>query len=466
MAPPASILVVDDDADTLSILARAVQGPGRRVVTADQARAALDLARADRFALVISDVRMEKATSGLEVLKSFKDACAATQVILMSAYSTLDVAVEAIRAGAFDYIAKPFDVREVMATVERALAATPLTDSPTAPSPLPAGLIGRTPAMLAVYKQVAVAAGALTPVLVVGESGTGKELVARAIHEYGRGRTRPFVAVNCGALAETLLESELFGHARGSFTGAVADKRGIFEQAGGGTVFLDEIGETTPALQVRLLRVLQEGEVRPVGAARDVKVDARVLAATNRDLDTEVAEKRFRQDLFYRLGAFVIRVPPLRERREDLPLLAAHFLQNACFRARKEVRLAPEAMQALQRHSWPGNVRELENTIERLVISAPSAILTGADAEQAVRAAPPLSADARVSGFADLPTLEELERRYLVHVLSVSDGNRTRAAKVMGIDRRTLYRMAARFGIPLAGADAEDGEPPAPDAGD
>ena len=460
MAPVKSILVVDDDADIRTIVAKALAGPGRRVEVAEDARDALDLARAEQFDVVVSDMKMEKATSGLDLLKAFKEASPQTRVVLMSAYSSLDTAVEAVRAGAFDYVAKPFDVREVMATVERALAATAVPEAPpaTAPSPLPSGLVGRTPSMLGVYKQIALAADALTPVLVVGESGTGKELVARAIHDYGRGRAKPFVAINCGALAETLLESELFGHVRGAFTGAVVDKRGLFEQASGGTVFLDEIGETSPALQVKLLRVLQESEVRPVGGARDVKVSARVVAATNRDLQQEVAEKRFRQDLYYRLSAFVVPVPPLREPKEDLPLLAAQFLRNACYRARKEVQLAPEALEVLARHPWPGNVRELENTVERLVIGARSASITGEEAEEALRSAPGLVAGA--GAFADLPTLDELEKRYLLHVLDVAEGNRTKAAKIMGIDRRTLYRMSARFGIPLGGEGGTEAEEP------
>ena len=456
-----SILVVDDDADIRMVVAKALESPGRRVEVAEDARDALDLTRTQSFDVVVSDMKMEKETSGLKLLKDFKDINPQTQVVLMSAYSSIDTAVEAVRAGAFDYVAKPFDVREVMATVDRALAVAAEASEPTAPtiapSPLPSGLVGRTPEMLAVYKQVALAADAMTPVLVVGESGTGKELVARAIHDYGRGRSKPFVAVNCGALAENLLESELFGHVRGAFTGAVVDKRGLFEQASGGTVFLDEIGETSPSLQVKLLRVLQESEVRPVGGSRDVKVSGRVVAATNRNLEEEVAEKRFRQDLYYRLSAFVVPVPPLRERKDDVPLLAAQFLRNACFRARKEVQIADDAIQALQRHAWPGNVRELENAVERLVLGARGSAITAEEAEEALREAPGLSVGTG-GAFADLPTLDELEKRYLLHVVEVAEGNRTKAAKIMGIDRRTLYRMAARFGVPLAGGETEEGE--------
>ena len=233
--------------------------------------------------------------------------------------------------------------------------------------------------MLAVYKQIAHAAGAQAPVLVVGGSGTGKELVARAIHRHGRRAARPFVPVNCGALTETLLESELFGHTRGAFTGAVNDTRGLFEQAQGGTMFLDEISETSPALQVKLLRVLQEGEVRPVGASRTVKVDVRVVAATNVDLEDAVAAGRFRQDLYYRLSVLVIRVPALKARRDDIPLLVERFLQNACGRAGRTMSIAPAALERLVSYDWPGNVRELENTIERLVLTSPGHVITAED---------------------------------------------------------------------------------------
>jgi len=300
--------------------------------------------------------------------------------------------------------------------------------------------------MLDVYKQIAHAADAAAPVLIVGESGTGKELVAGAIHAHGRRAARPFVPVNCGAIAESLLESELFGHVRGAFTGAVSDTKGIFEQASGGTVFLDEIGETSPALQVKLLRVLEEGEFRAVGASRATRVDVRVVAATNVDLEKEVAAQRFRQDLFYRLSVIVIRVPPLRERSADIPLLVEQFLQNACARAGRSVGFSSAAVDALVAYAWPGNVRELENTVERLVLFSRGSEVDAPDLPAAFhRAAPPV-ADRL---FAGLPSLDEVERRYLAHVLDAVGGNRTRAAEVLGIDRRTLYRMAERFGMDL-----------------
>jgi DNA-binding NtrC family response regulator len=299
--------------------------------------------------------------------------------------------------------------------------------------------------MLAVYKQIAYASDSAVPVLIQGESGTGKELVAHAVHDHGRRAARPFVALNCGAVPETLLESELFGHTRGAFTGAVADRKGVFEQAHGGTVFLDEIGETSPAMQVRLLRVLQDGEVRPVGAGRTVHVDTRIIAATNVDLERAVAEQRFRQDLFYRLSVIVIELPPLRERREDIPLLVEQFLRNASARTGRPTTIAAEALAALAEYRWPGNVRELENTIERLVVFTRGHIALD-DLPEALAGKPRLLEEQL---FRDLPTLDELERRYLQHVLQAVGGNRSRAAEALGIDRRTLYRMAERFGIDL-----------------
>ena len=439
------ILIVDDDRETCRLIAELVGGPGRMLEDATSPRQALDRIRDEHFDLVISDINLNAAESGLDILKAVKAHHPPAQVVLISAFGTLDMAIAAVRAGAFDYISKPFNIGEVKATVERALSrsAEPLA-TPVADTVPPAGIIGRSAGMLTVYKQIAYASDSWAPVLITGESGTGKELIARAIHRHSRRASRPFVAVNCGALVETLLESELFGHVRGSFTGAVTDHKGVFEQAHGGSVFLDEIGDTTPALQVKLLRVLQEGEVRPVGSTRTVRVDARVIAATNVDLDRAVAEHRFRQDLYYRLSVIVIHLPPLRDRRGDIPLLIEQFLRASSIRSGRTVAISPAAVSALVNYDWPGNVRELENTIERLVVFSRGEIDLG-DLPAAVIAAPSL----REQLFDGLPTLDELERRYLLHVLQQVGGNRSRAAETLGIDRRTLYRMAERFGIDL-----------------
>jgi DNA-binding NtrC family response regulator len=441
------ILLVDDDADTCTFLEELLEAPDRQFVSAQDPDTALMKIRSDTFDLLISDINLNAVRSGLDLLRRFK-ADQGAPVVLISGFGTLETAIEAVRAGAFDYVSKPFVIADVKRIVDRALAQGTRQAEPPAETPAgPVGsLIGRTAPMLEVYKQVAHAADSAAPVLIVGESGSGKELVARAIHSHSKRAREPFVAINCGAIADTLLESELFGHQRGSFTGAVSDHKGVFEQAGGGTVLLDEIGDTTAALQVRLLRVLEEGEVRPVGGNRSLRVTARVIAATNMPLEQAVAESRFRQDLYYRLSVIVIRVPPLRDRRADIPLLIGSFLEDACKRAGQKKVLSTEALDALLRHAWPGNVRELRNTIERLVVSSRSALIEAFDLTDTVTVARPAPQD---QPFSDLPTLDDLERRYLLHVLDAAKGNRTRAAEILGVDRRTLYRMAERFGIAL-----------------
>jgi DNA-binding NtrC family response regulator len=442
------ILIVDDDRETCRLVSELLAGPDRKIETALDPDRATELMNGSPFDLMVSDIDLNAKDTGLDLLRRFKLRNPGGQVLLISGFGTLDTAIEAVRAGAFDYVSKPFNIAEVKATVARALAQAGSEEPGQVPQQEvgPVGLIGRTAPMLEVYKEIARAADTMAPVLIIGESGTGKELVARAIHTHSRRGHRPFVGVNCGAIAETLLESELFGHVRGAFTGAVADAKGIFEQAHGGTVLLDEIAETSPALQVKLLRFLEEGEVRPVGASRTTKVDLRVLAATNVDIEKEVASQRFRQDLYYRLSVIVIRVPALRDRRADIPLLAARFLQAACSRSGRHVEMPPVVTTALSAYDWPGNVRELENTIERLVLFSRGSTVDVADLPAAVRGAPP---GRHAPMFDDLPTLDELERRYLKHVMEAVGGNRTRAAEVMGIDRRTLYRMAERFGIEL-----------------
>jgi DNA-binding NtrC family response regulator len=443
------ILIIDDDRETCRFMTELLAAPDREIESAYDPDGALARLRRGPFDVVVSDINLNAAQSGLDLLKACKQQNPRTEVLLISGFGTLDTAIKAVRAGAFDYISKPFNITAVKQTVERALAHAAVSNGPAA-SPTreiqPPGLLGRTAPMLEVYKQIAHAADAAAPVLIIGESGTGKELVARAIHANGRRASRPFVAVNCGAIPESLLESELFGHTRGAFTGAVADAKGLFEQAHDGTVFLDEIGETSPSLQVKLLRVLEDNEVRPVGASRTIHVDARVIAATNVDLEREAAAQRFRQDLYYRLSVIVIRMPPLRERAADIPLLIEQFLQNARSRAGRNVSLTPAALELLTRYEWPGNVRELENTIERLVLFSRGSIVDEGDLPPGVQQAHHRPAP---SLFDNLPTLDELERRYLLHVLDAVGGNRTKAAEVMGIDRRTLYRMAERFGVDL-----------------
>jgi DNA-binding NtrC family response regulator len=445
------ILVVDDDRDTCLFMRELLQAEGREIDMAERPEEALALLEAGSFDLVLSDINLDAELNGLDLLRAFKARDPEIEVVLISAFGTLETALEAVRAGAFDYVSKPVDIGQVSEVVARALArrarageARPaaLTSGQAAAD----GLVGRSGGMLGVYKQIALACASDAPVLVTGETGTGKELVARAIHRHGPRSARPFVPVNCGALPEGLLESELFGHLRGAFTGAVADKKGLFEEARGGTIFLDEIGEMSSALQVRLLRTLEIGEVRPVGSPRAMSVDVRVIAATHRDLERAAVEGTFRQDLFYRLHVFAIRVPPLRERREDIPLLAAHFLAGFASRGRGPASLTADALAALAAHDWPGNVRELENTLERLAVEARGGTIDVADLPPAFRKR---SVSLEEPLFTGLPSLEEMEKRYLRHVLAAVKGNRSRAAEVLGIDRRTLYRMAERFGIDL-----------------
>jgi DNA-binding NtrC family response regulator len=441
------ILVVDDDAATCAFLEELLEAPDRQFTSVQDPDSAVVEMTSAKFDLLISDINLNAPRSGLDLLRRFK-ADHGAPVVLISGFGTLETAIEAVRAGAFDYISKPFVIADVKRVVDRALEQGRRQAEPPAETPAgPVGsLIGRTAPMLEVYKQIAHAADSAAPVLIVGESGSGKELVARAIHSHSKRAREPFVGINCGAIADTLLESELFGHQRGSFTGAVSDHKGVFEQAGGGTVLLDEIGDTTAALQVRLLRVLEEGEVRPVGGNRALRIGARVIAATNAPLEQAVEEKRFRQDLYYRLSVILIRVPPLRDRRPDIPLLIGSFLDDACKRAGQKKLLSTEALDALLRHPWPGNVRELRNTIERLVVSSRGSLIEAFDLPEALTAPPPALVE---QPFADLPSLEELERRYLLHVLDATGGNRTRAAEILGVDRRTLYRMAERFGIAM-----------------
>jgi DNA-binding NtrC family response regulator len=438
-------------------LVAVLSAPDRAIETARDAASALRLVGEGRFDVVVSDVNLGDKLSGLDVLRAAKAADPHVEVVLVSGFGSLQTAIEAVQAGALDYISKPFGNREVRETVERALKrrarvgrVTETVDFPGLPAE---GLIGRSAGMLRVFKQIAQAAASDVPVLITGATGTGKELVARAVHRHSRRAALPFVAVNCGALAEGVLESELFGHVRGAFTGAVSDKKGLFEQAHGGIIFLDEIGETTAAVQVRLLRAIEEGEVRPVGASRVVRVDVRVLAATNRDLAGESRSGSFRRDLFFRLNVLEIHVPPLHERREDIGPLVSHFLRHLASRAGGQAQITPEALAELAVLPWPGNVRQLENTIERLALAARGGVIDVEDLPATLAAAadeaPLARPSATASPFEDLPTLDDLEGRYLQHVLEAARGNRSRAAQILGVDRRTFYRMAERHGIDL-----------------
>ena len=455
------ILVVDDDATARRLLAEELRKAGYEVMEAAGGAEAIEHGRQGRFDVVLTDIRMGEV-GGLAVLQDFKEHSPETSIVLLTGFGSMEGAIDAIKQGAYDYLAKPFRKEEIKLVVRRSLERSrllrenarfrdELRDRQDAGT-----LVGSSPPMLDVFKLVAKVSGGKSTVLIEGESGTGKELIARAIHANSPRRDQPFVPVNCAALPDALLESELFGHEKGAFTGAIGMKKGLFETAHDGTMFLDEIGDIGLPLQVKLLRVIQEQEVRRVGATATGKVDVRIIAATNHDLAQWVKEGKFREDLFYRLNVVRIVVPPLRERREDIPMLAHHFLQTVCAENGQTVRgFAPETMTFLVQYAWPGNVRELENVIERAVSLTHGPLILPEDLPEEVRRAEP-TPNIPVLHEREHVTLDELEKRYLIKVLKDTGNNKVRAAKILGIDRCTLYRMAERFGIELG----EEGENP------
>ena len=462
------ILIVEDDKVARELLEEILRRDGHEVEAVASGDAAIARAGQRDYDLVISDVRLGDSPSGFEVLAAFQARAAETPVILITAFGDVTGAMAAIQKGAYDYVSKPFNVGELTLTVARALERSRLIEENRAlrarggeKPPRIESIVGASPAMLDVYKMVARVAPTMSTVLVVGESGTGKELVARAIHTHSPRAAGPFVAVNCTALTESLLESELFGHAKGAFTGAVAAKRGIFEEAQGGTVFLDEIGDVNAKMQAQLLRVLQEGEIRRVGGTEAIKVDVRVVAATNRELEEEVKAGRFREDLYFRINVVTIRLPPLRERPTDIPLLVEHFLAKYAARERRaDAGVAREAQALLSRYAWPGNVRELENVIERALALSKDGVILPSDLppELAAAEAAPAAAGAPGGLVDDRPTLAELERRYIELILRETGGNKKRAAEILGIDRRTLYRTLEREGKSDPEPEPEEGD--------
>ena len=452
-----SVLVVDDKENMLHLLTR-ILGDAYQVKTVEDGGRALALIQTQRFDVVLTDIRMPGA-DGFEVLKAVKQQAPDTEVILMTAYASIAKAVEAIKEGAYDYLSKPFDPDEVSLVVARALERKRLKEQTASLQRELEGIygfqniIGRSPPMRALYGLLERAAELDITVLVTGETGTGKELVARAIHHHGPRKDRPFVAINCGALPSELIESELFGHARGAFTGAVETKAGLFEEASGGTIFLDEIGELPLAVQVKLNRTLQEKEVRRVGDAVARRIDSRVIAATHRDLKADVAAGRFREDLYYRLNIFPVQLPPLRERREDIPLLAMQFLQKAAKTYRQPVDgFEPDALRALTGYAWPGNVRQLENAIERAVAIAtgPRVGMDALPQEITGGQQGTLPADLLVKmPFREAVDLarDRASRDYLIALMREFGGNVTRAAERAGMERESLHRLLKRYGL-------------------
>ncbi|MGD9575363.1 sigma-54-dependent transcriptional regulator [Desulfovibrio sp.] len=436
------ILVVDDDQGHRSTLATLLSDWGHRVTAVVDGESAVDACKNSPFDLVLMDVRMT-GISGIDALKAIRVHNPAIPIIIMTAYSDVSNAVEALKAGAYDYLTKPLDFDELKLTLERAAEHLKLIDENSAlkktlDQTFSSGeVIGQSPQMHAVFEMVSTIATSEATVLITGESGTGKEVVAKMIHANSNRKNGPYIAVNCAALTETLLESELFGHERGAFTGAEKKREGRFWAANNGTIFLDEIGEIPLAMQAKLLRVIQEREIQRVGGDHVLKVDVRILAATNKILKEEVAAGRFRQDLFYRLNVVSLRLPALRERREDIPPLAMHFLKKFAKKNEKNVKgFTPGAMDILVKYAWPGNVRELENTVERAVV-----LLMGEYASE--RELPPALFDQAeeeivpARDFSDM-TLEEIERVILTKVVENVGGNKSEAARRLGITRKTL----------------------------
>lgn len=436
-----NVLIADDERGARLALEVPLKLGGYAVASVAGGREAIEIGQRDHFDLVLTDVFMPEV-GGLDVIREFRRFSPETKVIVMTAQGSLEIAMEAISEGAVDFIAKPFDLEQVMAVVERATAQAQAATDEGEEHLSGSGLIGHSPQMVRVYKLTAYAARTDTTVLIEGESGTGKELVARSIHRYSRRAARPFTAINCSALTETLLESELFGYAKGSFTGATSDRPGLFESTNGGTVLLDELGTTGRSFQASLLRVLQEQEVRRIGEHEARKVDVRIIGATNSYLEQLIEQGEFRADLFYRLGVLRIKLPPLRERGlEDLKLLVRHFIKKYG----AGMQLSSEAMELLSRYTWPGNVRELENAIEYAVAVCTNHLIRVSDLPEHVvgQVMPEALSPPRQSMLSlidDRPTLERLSRRYTQLILAETEGNKSRAAEVLGINRRTLYR--------------------------
>jgi two-component system, NtrC family, response regulator PilR len=453
----ASILVVDDELSMREFLDILLRKEGHEVSTAADAASALGRVAQGDLDLVITDLRLGR-DSGLDVLRAVKEAAPATEVVMVTAFATTENAIQAMKLGAYDYVLKPFKVEELRLVVakaleHRALVAENRVLRRSAGAPKEHDLIGGSAPIAEVRELVERVAPARTTILVTGESGTGKEVVARAIHLRGGRHDQPFVAINCGAIPEGLIESELFGHERGSFTGATEAKPGLFEVAASGTLFLDEVGELPPAVQVKLLRALQERRIRRVGGSRDLPVAARIVAATNRDLGAEVQAGHFREDLFYRLNVIQIRMPPLRDRRDDLPLFVAHFLDRfAAEQGRRPPRLAPEAERILLAHAWPGNVRELANVVERAVTLCTGDVIDPAVLPPNLRGsgapAAPAAAAALPDGGLDLQAhLDAIERALLEEALARTGGVKTEAARLLSLTFRSLRYRLAKYGI-------------------
>jgi DNA-binding NtrC family response regulator len=443
------ILVVDDEASMCEFMKIMLAKEGYEVDTEQDGRRAARMFTDESYDMVIADLMMPEM-SGLELLDKIKAHSPETPFLVMTAFASVDTAIEALKKGASDYVTKPFKIDEIKLAIQKTLETSELRHENRA---LKARLsetfsfdhiMGTDPRMEDIKRMAAQVAATDTTVMIRGESGTGKDLLASAIHQNSPRRERPYITVNCGALPETLLESELFGHVKGSFTGAIRDHEGLFRAADGGTLFLDEIAETTPAIQVKLLRVLEEKKVTPIGSTSSRPADVRLIAATNADLEAAVQSGRFRADLYYRLNVIQIVVPPLRERAEDIELLGSHFIERSCERAGCPVKpLTSAAHDLLKRYRWPGNVRELQNVIERAVVLSKKPTLDVEDFPEKLSLEPtvtPASDD-----LPSTPTLESIEKAYIYWVLNQTDWQKAKAAQILGIDNSTLYRKISKY---------------------
>lgn len=439
------VLVVDDDQAHLTMLVAMLSSWGYVVDTAMDGVLAVQQVRARPYDVVLTDVRMAHM-DGIETLRQIRSYNPFLPVLIMTAYATVDTAIDALKAGAFDYLHKPLDFDQLRQGLERALDQSGLpyqktTDTP--PKVAPAGIIGTSQVMLDLFVMLEAVAPSEASVLILGESGTGKELVAQALHQGSLRSKQPLVIVNCAALAESVLESELFGHEKGAFTGAQRQREGMFVQADKGTLFLDEIGEMPLPVQAKLLRALQQGEIQRVGSDYPIQVDVRIIAATNRQLEEEVRAGKFREDLFYRLNVIALTVPPLRDRTEDIPLLAKYFLEQFSQRNHKAFHgFSPRAMDLLLRYAWPGNVRELENVVERAVILAPGDLITERDLPMGLQ-------ETGIDHFPEVEvrSLEDAERKAIMRTLAEVDNNKSAAARILGVSRVTLRNKIRKFGL-------------------
>ncbi len=462
-----NILIVDDEQSYRQLLSLVFESGGHTIHTASNGREALAVLQREPVDVVISDVRMPDM-DGIEMLSAVRETQPDLGVILMTAFASVETAREAFKLGADDFIQKPFDVEELKLIVKKTLEKQALIDENRAFKRAQRergsikNIVGNSSKMHAVFQMIETVAEVQSTILITGESGTGKELVARAIHDLSARAEKPFISINCGAFTETLLESELFGYIKGSFTGANANRKGLFEAANRGTIFLDEIGEMSPAMQVKLLRVLQEKKVRPVGAHDELPIDARVIAATNRDLKQMSLDGTFREDLFYRVSVIPINLPPLRDRSEDIPELANHFIGKFCDQRGRNLTISPRAMQLLENYMWSGNVRELEHTIERAVA------LERGDEIQPERLPEHITNynPERISAEFDLPDaglnltahLENLEKTYVVEALRKTAGNQTRAADLLQMQVRSLRHLLDKHDIRNLSAQMRNGE--------